>query len=74
MLRKEAMNTREMQIMIHQNIPVEGTYSYLRFDWDKPVPVTVEDIDGEMFVRFFSNSYLVRFGDIPIDTTFERTN
>ena len=63
-----------MQIMIHQDVPVEGSYLYLRYDWDEPVPVTVENIDGEIFVRFFTNSYPVRFRDIPIDTTFERTN
>ncbi len=71
---KEAMNTREMHIMIHQNIPVEGSYLYLRYGWDEPVSVTVENIDGEIFVRFFPNSYPVRFRDIQIDATFERVD
>lgn len=52
-------------------MPVEGAYLYKRFDQDNPVSATIENIDGEMYVRFFVDSYPVGLRNIPIDATFE---
>lgn len=67
----EQISLMEMLRRVQQGMPVEGSYLYKRFDQDEPVHVTIENIDGEMLVRFFVASYPVGLRNIPIDATFE---
>lgn len=65
------MELMEMLRRVQQGMSVEGSYLYRRFGSGQTVPVTVENIDGEIFVRFSTSYYPVRLRDIPMDATFE---
>ncbi len=67
----EQISLMEMLRRVQQGMPVVGSYLYRRFDQDEPVHVTIDNIDGEVYVRFFIDRYPVSLRNIPIDATFE---
>ncbi len=69
----EQISLMEMLRRVQQGMPVAGSYLYRQFDRDEPVHVTVEDIDGEIYVRFSTDGFPVGLRNIPIDATFEPT-
>lgn len=67
----EQISLMEMLRRVEQGMPVEGSYLYRWLDQNKPVSITIEDIDGEIYVRLFADTFPVGLRNIPIDATFE---
>ncbi len=74
----EQISLMEMLRRVQQGIPIEGSYLYKRIDKDEFVPVSVENIYGEMYVIYSIGwrspvrlRHPVRLRDILIDATFE---